>query len=384
MGMAVSLRLLCLALLLWPALAADTRVIERIIVKVNGDIITTGDIQRAREELEDSLKQRGLSGQQLEAELKEREANILRDRIDNLLMVQKAKEKEIAVEGEVTRQLAEMQRNARIADREQFQQLVARETGMSFEDFKQQLADSLMTQRLLQQEVGSKIRISRSDLQAYYDANKDEFIRQDRVFLSEILVSTAGKNEAEIAALEKKAKSLTERARQGEKFGDLARENSDSESAASEGRLPAVEIEDLSSQLKAVIENQDKGFVSDPIRVGGGFLIIKIEARHKAGLADFEEVEDEISQKLWTPRFESAARPYLTALRRDAYLQMRDGYVDTGAAPDKSTKWMEPAQLRPATVTKEEVAARVRRLRFLWMVPVPGTRTRDTSTSASR
>jgi hypothetical protein len=117
--------------------------------------------------------------------------------------------------------------------------------------------------------------------------------------------------------------------------------------------------------------------------VQGGFLIFKIEEKHTAGRASFEEVENEITGKLWEPRFEIASRPYLTDLRTQAFLEIREGYVDSGAAPGKDTKWLDPAQLKPETVTKEEVALKVRRRRLLWLAPIPGTKTNDTSTSAS-
>ena len=175
-----------------------------------------------------------------------------------------------------------------------------------------------------------------------------------------------------------------ERARQGEKFAELARDNSDDPDAASSGgQLPAIDTADLNAQLKDIVTKQERGYVTDPLPVQGGFLIFKIEEKHTAGLASFEEVENEITGKLWEPRFEAASRPYLTDLRMQAFLEIREGYIDSGAAPGKDTKWMDPAQLKPETVTKEEVALKVRRKRLLWLAPIPGTKTNDTSTSAS-
>jgi peptidyl-prolyl cis-trans isomerase SurA len=64
-------------------------------------------------------------------------------------------------------------------------------------------------------------------------------------------------------------------------------------------------------------------------------------------------------------------RAYLTKLREDAFLEIREGYIDTGAAPGKDTSWQDPAQLKPQTVTKEEAALEVHRKRVLWMIPLP-------------
>ena len=380
----MGIRLAIVSLLAWVAMASDVKVVEQIVAKVNGDIITTGELARGRRDLEENLKQQGLSGEKLEAEVQAREPNLLRDRMDSLLLVQKAKDLGLNVDSEVTKQLADMQRQSKLTDRDKFQELVSHETGMPFEDFRQQMRDRFMTDRLIQQEVGSKITIPNAELQKYYDGHKEEFVRKDRVFLSQIAVSTEGKDPKEIPALEKKAKSLVERARQGEKFAELARDNSDDQDAAQTGgQLPAIDTGDLNPQLKEIVTKQEKGYVTDPLPAAGGFLIFKIEEKHTAGLASFEEVQNEIQGKLWQPRFDAASRPYLTDLRKEAFLEIREGYIDTAAAPDKDTKWMDPAQLKPETVTKEEVALRVRRKRLLWMAPVPWTKTNDTSTSAS-
>ena len=110
-----------------------------------------------------------------------------------------------------------------------------------------------------------------------------------------------------------------------------------------------------------------------------------MEEHQKAGQETFEEAEPEITEKLFTPRMQPEVRKYLTKLREEAFLQIKSGYVDSGAAPGKDTRWQDPAQLKPETVTKEEVAAKTRHKRLLWMIPLPGTETTaKQKTSSSR
>src|SRR6266849_1690050 len=104
------------------------------------------------------------------------------------------------------------------------------------------------------------------------------------------------------------------------------------------------------------------------MKTENGFAIFKVEERHEEGLAPFEEVENEITEKLFVPRMQPRIREYLTKLRQEAFLEIRAGYVDSGAAPGKDTTWKDPAQLKPETTTKEEVAAR-RRKRLLGIIP---------------
>jgi peptidyl-prolyl cis-trans isomerase SurA len=271
-----------------------------------------------------------------------------------------------------------------IADQDKFHDWIREQYGMPFEDFRQEMRNGIMTRRLLEQEVGSKISVPRAEIEKYYEEHKDAFVREERVFLSEILLSTTGRDEKQIAAQEKKAKDLVERARQGEKFASLAKDNSDSQSASDGGQLPPMPRKDLLPQIADVVFNQERNFVSDPIRLPSGFMILRVDEKHRAGLASLEEVENEITQELFQPRFVPAVRTYLTKLRQDAFLEIREGYFDSAAAPGKDTRWQGAAQLKPETVTKEEVASRIRRKRLLWLAPIPLTKTAVRARSSSR
>jgi peptidyl-prolyl cis-trans isomerase SurA len=345
------------------------------VVKVNGDIITRTELDRSRAQLEAQLKQRGASGPDLQNEISQRSKDILRERIDQLLLAQKGRELNINVDPEVSKYIAEIQLQTKIADPEKFQQFVREQTGQAYEDYKAEIRNGMLTQRVVRQEVGSKINIPRAEVEKYYNEHKNEFMREDQVFLREILLSTEGKSEAEIAGIEKKAKDLVARARKGEKFGELARDNSQSATAKDYGQLGAFKRGELLKQIEDIVFAQDRGYVTDPIRVQNGYLILRVEERHKPGQASFEEVENQVMEKLYMPRMEPAVREYLTKLRHEAFLEIKPGYEDTGAAPSKNTAWSDPAQLKPETVTKEEVAAQKRRRRLLWVVPLPGTST---------
>jgi peptidyl-prolyl cis-trans isomerase SurA len=356
-------------------LASDIRVVEEIVAKVNGDIITRGDVERSRQTLDAQLKQEGLTGAALEKAMKEREKDALREQIDQLLLVQHGKDLNINVDSEVTKRIAQIQLDSKIADQDKFHDYVREKTGMSFEDFKAQIKNSLLTQRVIGQEVSSKINVPRSDLEKYYEEHKKDFVREEQVFLREILISTEGKTPDQIAQAEKRAKDLVARARKGEKFGELAKQYSDAETKENFGELPAYKRGQLRKEIENVVFKEKKGYVTDPIRMPNGFEILKIEERYAAGQAPFEEVENEITEKMYMPRMEPKVRELLTKLREDAFLEIKPGYFDSGAAPNKDTAWKDPAQLKPETTTKEEVAARKHKRKLLWVVPIPGTNT---------
>ncbi len=372
----------CFGLAAGLAVAADVKVVEEIVAKINGDIITRSEIERSRKQSEAELKQRGVSGVALERAMKEREGDLLRDRIDQLLLVQKGNLLNINVDSELSKYLADIQLQNKIADTEKFQQWIREQTGMTFEDFRAETRNGMLTQRVIRQEVGGRINIPKTEIEKYYNEHKNDFLREDRVFLRELMVSTEGKDEKGVAAAEKKAKDLVARARKGEKFPELARDNSDSETAPQGGDLGGWKRGTLDPKIEEIVFKQSRGYVTDPIRTPKGFLILKVEEHHKSGQAAMEEVEGEITEKLYMPVFQPRVREYLTRLRQDAFLEIKDGFIDSAAAPGKETKWTDPAQLRPETVTKEQVLSRTRRRRLLWLVPIPGTKTSVKSKAA--
>ena len=169
------------------------------------------------------------------------------------------------------------------------------------------------------------------------------------------------------------------RARKGEKFSELARDNSDDpETAQNGGYLGAPskrgtlrpELEPIVFSDKAV-----KGYVTDPIKLNSpsAFLILKVEEHYAAGQASFEEVREDVQQAIVGPKMEPKVREYLTKLRQEAFLQIKDGYIDTGAAPGKDTRWQETAQLKPPTTTKEEVLSSAKPKKKVLGVSIPGT-----------
>lgn len=363
------------------ATANDVAVVEEIIAKVNGDIVTRADLERARQALIEDLKRRNLQGAQLEAAIKEREKDLLRDKIDTLLLIQRGNQLNINVDQDVSKYFADIMLQYKVADQDKFAELVRQQTGMRFEDFRQDVKNGMLTQRVLAREVGSRIVIPREEVQKYYEEHKNEFVREERVFLREILISADPKDPDSFAAAEKRAKSLVERARRGERFEDLARDNSDAVTAKNGGDLGGWKRGDLKKEIEDLIWDKERNYVTDPIRTENGFLILKKTAHHQAGLALLEEVENEIMGRLYGPRFEPKVREYLTELRQQAYLEIKDGWVDTAAAPGKDTKWTDPARLTPETVTKEEVLANPGRKRLLWVFPIPGTQRAPRSTS---
>ena len=189
--------------------------------------------------------------------------------------------------------------------------------------------------------------------------------------MREILISTEGKDAKEIPALEKKASDILARARKGERFPELAGKVSDNQEAAKAGGdIGFFKRGVLDKQIEDLVFNAKRGFVTDVIKRPNGFLILKVEERHQEGQAALEEVEQEIQERLYMPKMQPAMRAYLTKLRENAFIEIRPGFVDSGAAPGKDTTWKDPEQFKPAVTTKAEAARKKKKM--LWVIPRGG------------
>lgn len=364
--------------------AADVTVIDQIVAKVNGDIVSQDELERLTRELAQELKAQGESGQRLDEDVQKRQKDVLRDRIDELLLIQKAKELNINVDSDVNKYIANLQRQAGITDPDKFHEYVREQSGRSYEDFVAETRDQFLTRQVIGQEVARRINITDKEIEDYYNQHKSEFVREEKVYLSEILISTEGKDAAGIAAAEKKAKQISAEAARGERFSDLARDNSDAATAKQGGQLAGYKKGDLMKVFEDAVWNLPKGGVTQPIRIPTGFEILKVDDHTKAGLAPLADVRSDIENILYGPKLQPKVREYLTQLRKTAFLQIKPGFVDTGAAPGQNTAWQEPAQLKPQTVTKAEVQEKTRRKRLFGMIPIPGTQTTVTGKSSSR
>ena len=364
-------------------------VVDEIVAKVNGDIITRTELQKTQQEtltaLQQQQQQQHLTTEQIKDAYQQREKDMLRNRIDQLLLVQRAKELDLNVDTEVSKYLADLQRQEKIPDPDKFHELVRQQAGMSFEDFKQQVKENMMTRQVIGREVASRITIPQSEIEAYYNAHKKDFIRDERVYLREILVSTDGKDAAGLAAAERKANDLYTRASRGERFADLAKDNSDASTAAQGGDLGAgYKKGDVDNQIESAVWSVKPGTVTKPMKTDHGWLILKVEEHTKAGQATLAEAQDEIREKLYEPKMEPKIREYLSSLRKSAFLEIKNGYADSGSVPGMDTAWKDPAQLKPETVTKADVLEKTRHKRLFWLIPVPGTEETVTGKSSSR
>ena len=314
------------AALALPPFTFGAKIVERIIARVNNDIITARQFEQEKQKLREQLGEQ-YTGAELEQQFQEQSKNLLRDLIDQDLMVQKAKDLDIKVESDVVKKLDEYRKDAHLATQEELQAEVERQ-GMVWEDFEDNIRRQLFMQEVIGHEVGSRVVVTREDARKYYEAHKNEFVFPEGVHLAEILISTDNRKPEE--ALQRGKEALAE-IKADARWADMVKKYSDQEKAAEDGDIGFFKTGTLAPALDAAIAKVDEGQTTDLIETKYGYVILKVLERRKEGTAKFEDVEQRISSALYNQQMQPALREYLRTLRKESFIFLATGYIDTGA-----------------------------------------------------
>jgi len=367
------LPLTLIALACMPAFASG-QVVEEIVARVNNQIITKSEFARSKDQLRDEVKQQDPNN--ADKVYADREKDVLRDLIDQQLLLEKGKDLGISADTDLIKQLDQMRKDMKLDSMESLEK-EAEKQGVSWEDFKQTQKNQIITRKVIGEEVGGHLSISKEEGQKFYDDHKDEMQHAEFIRLSEILITPkavtpapdpnaanagssaqtpldgAAKQAADadaLSAAETKAKDILKQLRDGAAFDDIAKKYSDGPSAADGGALGTFERGKLAKELEDRTFAMKTGEITDVIRVKQGFAILKVEDHQMAGVPAMKDVLPRIQDALYYQKLQPALRAYLTKLREEAYIKIAQGYVDSG----RSANQTEPVE----TTTAKEADAK--------------------------
>ena len=334
------------------------RVIDEVIAQVNADVITLSMLKKDMAEAVEALQQqRGMSRQQAAEEIDKRRNEIIATLVNEQLLVQKGKEMGMNedVEAEVNRRMLD------VAKREGLKSLTALEqamtaSGISPASVRATMRTEIMKTWVLGREVDQKIfySLTDSEVKNYYEANKEKFRKPESVTLSEIFLSTVGKDPKEVR--ERAAKLVAQLRTGGADFGALAMVQSEREldgkrvAPESKGKLGTYVMSDISKEEVArALKNVQAGGITDPIETEGGIIILRVDERTPAGEAVFDD--NKVREAITVSRMDKERKAYLDSLRRDAYIEVAKDYQE-GVLP-----LLKVESQKPATTTVPPAAA---------------------------
>jgi peptidyl-prolyl cis-trans isomerase SurA len=315
-----------------PAITPHGTVVEDIVVRVNDQIITRSDVERQAEQLSQAAAQ----GNVPPAQIADEQKNMLRDMIDQQLLLSRAKELGLNADADVIRQLDDIRKKNNFPTMDALE-AAARKEGINFEDFKAQIRNQMLTQMVVRDEVGRRLQLTQADAKKYYEDHKQDFVQPEQIRLSEILIPTPeNATPAQIAQAQAKANNVKAELDQGANFADLAKKDSGGPSAAQGGELGLFKRGTLAKPLEDQTFSLQAGGVTQPIQTKQGWVILKVTEHDQAGPAEMKDVMPQIEEGIYMEQMQPALRAYLTKLREQAYVDIQPGFVDSGASPSET------------------------------------------------
>jgi parvulin-like peptidyl-prolyl isomerase len=291
---------------------------------VDGREITRDDVEKAYRRIRDA------SQAVSDEEAYTAKLSLLNDLILQDLLLAKARELKLDVTtAELDTAFAEAKKN--ISD-EAFQQELTKR-GVTAADMREGLRRELLTQKVIDQEVGSKITITAQEVSDFFLANRAQFnLAEESYHIAQIavtpvreaqLANRTGDDAATPQAATAKVAMLMERLKAGTSFTDLAMDYSeDAQSAPRGGDLGLVPVSRLAQapqQLRDAVLKKAPGSVN-VASAGGAHTLVLVVAHEPAGQRDLSTpgVRDRITEGLRAGRDQLLRAAYVTAIRNDA------------------------------------------------------------------
>ena len=339
-----------------PTSAAESLILEKIIVKVNGEILTQTELENLQiQELRDRNRQienrKDLSNEEVRKQLLEITPSLLVEEVNGLLLIQRARELNIKFTEEAFKSSVDniYKQNPELKNERDLNEAL-KSAGLTMAQLRLNFEKAYLRYMVEQREVAKNVTLTEQEARQYYTANQKNFMKPATVTLREILISVPVTNQggapafqqAIAEAAEKKINDVRARAIGGEDFLKLIAEVSESGSKANNGLVGPIVVAELNPNLAAQIEKLEPGGITEPIRSRGGFQIFKLESRSAAEPEPFEKVKNEVAAKIYESRRDVEMAKFLDKLRAQALIEWKDEnfrkLYEQGLAKSKSTQ----------------------------------------------
>ncbi len=333
-------KLICAAALL-AVLTAPMRaqILERVLVKVNGDILTQTELEekqtaaiRARiggGELKPDIAK---DSEQLKKAMEEVTPQLLVEAIDELLLLQMGKEKGYRLSDEQFKSwLENLRKEQNLQDDQKFYAALKQE-GMTVDDLRKNVERQFLVGQVQRDEVGSKLSITEEEARQYYLSHKEEFVEPATVTLREVLLdvpttTTGGQTTVNVGKEDEvlqQAGAVRARVLGGEDFATVAAEVSAAASKSNGGLIGPIALSEVAPSLQKLIQGMKPGDVTEPLRVARGFQILKLESLKAAAPQPFDRVRDLVADKVHDARQQVEIRKFLGRMRGQAIIEWKN------------------------------------------------------------
>jgi parvulin-like peptidyl-prolyl isomerase len=307
------------------AIPLRAEVLEQVLVKVNGDIVTKTEFERLQVELlrqKPELQNATADSPALQQAVAQSTPQLILQAVDELLMVQRGKELGYTMgDDQFKSVLDSIKKDNNIDTDEKFTEALKQEN-MTLADLRKQLEKNMLETRVQQNEVVAKISVTEDEAHAYYDAHKNDFTTPSSLMLREILVNVPadarGVNVATDDAAKAKLQDIRNRVLGGEPFAKIAGDVSDSASKANGGLIGPISMDDLAPQMQQAIGKLKPGETSDVMRLQRGYEIFQLESKTDPVVKGYDAAHTDITDKIAEDKRKVETAKYIEKLRGNA------------------------------------------------------------------
>jgi len=301
------------------AAVAAAETVERIVAKVNGQIITLSQLEQ---EVRTILERLGPAPtpEEEQTRLDELRSETLNRMVDNMLVLQVAEERGLRVPARFFEEWKKkVMEEMKLTSEEEFVRQVELQ-GASVETIRKQFEEGLLLQEVRRMEVDSKVSVSEPEIGERYREHIAEYTEPAKVRLREIVVKFDSTTEVDQG---QKARRLLQEIRQGADFAEVARMHSESSSREAGGDLGFFEKGELTDALEKAAFALSPGEVSEVIRMESAFYIIRIEEKVEEKVKTLEEVRSEVADAIFQEKMNAQLEKYIEQLRERAIVEIR-------------------------------------------------------------
>jgi parvulin-like peptidyl-prolyl isomerase len=295
--------------------AGERILMEGPLVRVNDRIVTVTEFTiRVRQELIQ------LPQQPTSEELHQFVEMLLKEVVNELVLMERATEKRLVVDEQMVDQaIANLREENNLQDDEAWEQAL-KTSGLSLEGLRERYRQTILLQRAVQGEV-RPVEITEEELRQQYEENKDDYLVPAMVELEQVFIPVD--EDASLAQAERMAQGMVSRVRDG---ADLKAEAT--LAGAELQDLGEIPVDDCRADLVQALEGLDDGAITNPIPVPGGIQVIRMVRRIPAGYQPFEDVSQELRRQRSAESYESQTRGLVEKLRAEYLIEVHEEYLD--------------------------------------------------------
>jgi peptidyl-prolyl cis-trans isomerase SurA len=307
--------------------------IEQVVARVNSDIILKSDVDHELEMRRVKMTEQGADAAQITQAMNEASRLVVRDLIDKQLLLQVAKEAGLNADLDVLKTMEQLKTERGFATMEELEKAIIKDYG-DLDEFRNDIKTEYLTRQVIEHEVYGRIIITNEEMRKYYEEHQKEFDRPAGVRLSEITVLVDRRLPDQVATQRKKIEEALAAVKKGDDFADVAEKYSEVSSAEKGGDVGFIAgdlKEQTNEEVAKALEGLGKGQTTGVVEFNDAFIIFKITDKHNGGILSFDLAQGFIWNELMSKVAPDKVREFLTKLRDDGFVDVKEGFQDLGA-----------------------------------------------------